>query len=416
MSDKDYKEYEDTFEDTDEEILDEFDDSSQLIDDEWEDSAEDDSVSYQDAPKKKKGSFLTIILVVVVVFAVMGFAIYRFGGGDASAPEETVSDMAVVQPVSDGQAEAPMNIQVEPGIISSGQPADTAELPAPVDGAQFPAVDQSLDAETRFPPFPDQSGEEAASLQAPAPVSVDAPVADIPAENGASATENSVSKDVVTLQPVSDFPSVDAIRKVETPADVTAGTAPVAPVPQVEVVESTPPTLVETPTVSDNTAMQAASGGDAGLKIAQDRISELERSIEKEQAAKRQYAEEIAQLKGQISRLEADLSKSASSSKSAPMLAPEFSGQQASKKAPATSSAPRTVRSSGEKLAQPKQVAVTWVLKSAQPGRAILSRKGQGDYKTVSVGDRIQGLGTILSIDRAQNGWVVVGTSGRVAE
>lgn len=60
--------------------------------------------------------------------------------------------------------------------------------------------------------------------------------------------------------------------------------------------------------------------------------------------------------------------------------------------------------------------APVWILKSAQKSRALLSREGQSDIRTVAVGDKVPGLGTILSIDQGQYGWAVIGTSGRVTE
>ena len=57
-----------------------------------------------------------------------------------------------------------------------------------------------------------------------------------------------------------------------------------------------------------------------------------------------------------------------------------------------------------------------WVLRSAQPGRAVLAQKETGDFKTVEVGDHVAGLGRIRSIQVENGRWVVRGSSGSVSQ
>ncbi len=59
---------------------------------------------------------------------------------------------------------------------------------------------------------------------------------------------------------------------------------------------------------------------------------------------------------------------------------------------------------------------VRWVLKSAQPGRAMVSRKGQVDTRVVDVGDSLTGLGQITAIHHENNRWVVRGTKGSISQ
>jgi len=72
-----------------------------------------------------------------------------------------------------------------------------------------------------------------------------------------------------------------------------------------------------------------------------------------------------------------------------------------------------------QQKAAPKKVikkAPRWVLKSAQPGKAVIAVKGSHDMKNIEVGQRVSGLGRIKSI-KVENGlWVVRGSNGRISQ
>jgi hypothetical protein len=57
-----------------------------------------------------------------------------------------------------------------------------------------------------------------------------------------------------------------------------------------------------------------------------------------------------------------------------------------------------------------------WVLRSAVPGMALISRAGSQDLQRVSVGDIVTGLGKITSIEEHDGHWVVQGASGSVSQ
>ena len=56
--------------------------------------------------------------------------------------------------------------------------------------------------------------------------------------------------------------------------------------------------------------------------------------------------------------------------------------------------------------------SVSWVLRSAQPGAAMVVPKTGGDMRTVRVGDNLSGLGRIIAIEQRGSRWVVQGTQG----
>lgn len=75
------------------------------------------------------------------------------------------------------------------------------------------------------------------------------------------------------------------------------------------------------------------------------------------------------------------------------------------------------------KTVTPKPAAAkvtAWVLRSAQPGAAMIAPKAGGDMKSVRVGDTVSGLGRIIAIEQKhqqkQGRWVVQGTTGVIAQ
>lgn len=57
-----------------------------------------------------------------------------------------------------------------------------------------------------------------------------------------------------------------------------------------------------------------------------------------------------------------------------------------------------------------------WELRAAQPGKAWVAKKGQKDIKSVSVGEKLNGLGTIHSIELVEGRWIVKGSSGTIRQ
>jgi hypothetical protein len=60
---------------------------------------------------------------------------------------------------------------------------------------------------------------------------------------------------------------------------------------------------------------------------------------------------------------------------------------------------------------------VIWVLKSAKPGQAWIAEKGSSDMRIITVGDSIDGIGSVISVGQGDDGkWVVVGRNGRISQ
>ena len=56
----------------------------------------------------------------------------------------------------------------------------------------------------------------------------------------------------------------------------------------------------------------------------------------------------------------------------------------------------------------------SWVLRSAQPGTAMVAPKAGGDMRSVKVGDTLSGVGRIVAIEKNGSQWVVRGTNGTI--
>lgn len=65
--------------------------------------------------------------------------------------------------------------------------------------------------------------------------------------------------------------------------------------------------------------------------------------------------------------------------------------------------------------AKPKAVT-KWKLQSAQEGSAVIYNPISGDLQSISVGDRVDGLGRVKSVTLVNNRWVVTGTTGKISQ
>lgn len=78
---------------------------------------------------------------------------------------------------------------------------------------------------------------------------------------------------------------------------------------------------------------------------------------------------------------------------------------------PAPRSKPKT-----DEPAKPKAVSRTWVIKAAQPGKAIIRDSKSGLTKAVEVGHTVSGIGKIIKIDKINGKWVIVGRNGKISQ
>ena len=395
------------FDESSEDSLDEvaLDDESM---DEWSEQSEETGGNGSSGKPKKKSSLIVVIIAALVVIGGGGFAFLKFSGGsadiaDAPLPDAQTSELAGLR------EETPVDPQpAEPVTPPVEQPADPASQGFMNGEVKTP---ESVDAPPALP--------EAAAMTA-----VEAPAAVPPSPEGLPPVETPQAAEVTplgSLQPVSDFPSVDLIKKADPEAAPEVVTAIVPepeptplPVPDAPPAVETVPTAVE-PTVL-NPVPDVGTDLQGKLDTAEAKVKSLEKEligvneqISSDKAANKLLSTKVNDLEAKIADLQKKLANQDISVDSGTQT-PEVVAEPA--KVKKLSAAPRVPASSRPVSRQ----SVSWELRGARPGQAMLSSRGGMDIRTVSVGDSLPGIGKILSIEQSPNGWVVKGTQGRVSQ
>lgn len=86
------------------------------------------------------------------------------------------------------------------------------------------------------------------------------------------------------------------------------------------------------------------------------------------------------------------------------------------KKAAPKKAAPKKAPTPKKAVVKKKSASATWELRAAQPGKAWVAKGGQNNMQPVVVGDSLAGIGRVTSISFNGSRWVVVGTSGQIAQ
>lgn len=397
--------------------------------DQWSDdvdlSDEGDAEQEQAPPKKKSSNLMIGVILFVAIIGVFGFMALS---GNKNAPQQAAPDAQVaIDADADSADTQDAGDTAQPNITDLKNQADQ--------GAQG---DQSVAIKAPTtpvaPPAPQQGLMENPDLlndPQNAQPSVAAPVEPAPLLTGNEPTSATPSSDVVaaispTVKPVSDFPTVDSIKKPDAGTPALTAPAPNAPVVPVAPVTTAEPVLPVPTGVQDNKSGQLQlQVNDAQTKIASlerqlaDKSAELETQKQKAATALAAASNvaptsasdaEVDALKAKISDLEEKLAaKPVKIVKEREIIAADDSSTE-----DVVQTAP--VKKAPVIAAKPKVVAKQWSLKSAGTGKAILSDKATGDLKTVRVGDSVAGLGRIVSISGGNSGWTVKGTTGSVSE
>ncbi|MDY0029749.1 MAG: hypothetical protein RBR86_07385 [Pseudobdellovibrionaceae bacterium] len=433
MADKDLQDqYEDDFDSNDSEYFDEFDDSDPAADNgDWDEMDEDIGEDYQQpAPQKKKSSFLTYVIIGVVVLGGGAFALSQMGGGeDVAGTEIADAEIPVDDVAQAASSEVPTetlgDVGASPEAPESSGSDVIAQMPIP-DPAPAPALESngvsSAPSESSFVQLtPEMQAADLAQDSTPSLPEAGGGLMTVP--DMAATQETNVPAPIVMAdeeskdQRPNDFPSVDMIKRTDKQVSVIVpqdqvsepmmpgeGGTPLSVQAESDV-PAVAPQVAPAPVVQSDASGTAPANEDimkVEMRKAVDQIAELQSTVEKQEVQQSDYLNQISDLKQQISDLEAKLARSSerAAASAATSSSKSYSAPQAT-----------TVAHSSRVEKSP-----SWILKSAQKSRALLSREGQKDIRTVSVGDKVSGLGTILSIEQSQAGWVVVGTSGRLAE
>lgn len=330
----------------------------------------DDEIDDQAAAKKQRNNLLFKAGVGVIAIGAAAFFVLR-----PSAPPQTLAPTQT--------AAMPM------APIAEAVPA--AEQPAPVAENEFDLLPPPVAAATEVQGQDYIPEDPLAWSSAPSTrkrnTDTTAPVAATETEQPATANADPLAwagdaAAVETAQPVAETTAVVADA---APVDATApaaAPAPVASTPQVGALEERLGVIEQAlATIEDNAVTKA------DLASLQDSIAKLQQQLESQPA------------KTATSK-QADTPKITSATKK-PAVKRQPVATPAKKAAPAAVAAP----------------SKSWVLNAAKPGMAWVSERGTKEFRTVSVGDTLPGIGRITSIDVGGNGlWVVVGTNGRISQ
>src|SRR3990167_1338194 len=259
--------------------------------DQWSDDADlgddEDSASEQAPPAKKKTSNLTIaIILVVAVVGVFGFMVLKGNSGDV--PQPSAENQAAVAIDADAAMTPPVTQADQSNITDLKNQADqdnqgdqTANITPPTPAAVADEPPQGL---MDNPNLMDSNAKADVSPADAKPI-----VGSVPATSGADQTSAVPSEEVVnaispTVKPVSDFPTVDSIKKPDSaPVPVMTGaTGSVDVDPSVE---------------QSNKAAELKAQSDA----AQAEISHLEKKISDQAAELEAQKQAVAKATAQAS-------------------------------------------------------------------------------------------------------------------
>lgn len=234
-----------------------------------------------------------------------------------------------------------------------------------------------------------------------------------------------------------------------SPVEVTAPSAPPMPAP-IEQVEEAPPSQPEN--IQDSPRMMDETGAQATIRMPKADIllkspaSDAPLSPQQplatgpDDAAVVQLSDKIDQLMERLDKIEGDmvavgdlkesvrvlekkvasLSSVKESAGKKPVAEQEKSISSAVVPVPTVAPVPEIASSRAPVVLQKAPVEensrTSWILKGAQPGRAMVSRVGENDMRTVEIGSVLAGIGQVTDISYQDGRWVVTGTKGRITQ
>ena len=371
--------------------------------DDWDDAAlsEPSGVATPQANKTLIYGILGVVLLVVFFIAWQGLSSLFGGGSDASqmvqaeVEKENVQtqDTFVVNDVADAIDAPPM-----PMPITNDAPDETAafiEMPASKDPAvPAPALTPLPNFEDtgEMPMLPSLDNEEetAGLFEEPAPVFIPASVLPkVEEDHTLGQVEDTVPASVVAEAIV---PTIEEKSMVSLSSDEV-------------VVDS----------VIDNEQLQNLNAAlDEKSALFEVQISQIRTRLDDHDGAMVEIMASLQRIEAELKSQKADIhavrekAASVSASKKAVVSVPK---KLTSKKKVVNSQVrnPILYERSAEK-------AKIWVLKSAQPGKAIVAEAGTNYLRSVEVGASLPGLGKVTSISNVSGRWVVQGTQGRITQ
>lgn len=378
------------------------------------------------AREKKSGGGLLTGLVAIVLLGGGSFYAYQSGLIPGVGPGSSGAGESIMPSLTDAEDVASPDVAQDmppmPDLSTANETGDAIQDVPLEDSFQDSETALAVTSDDALTPMPESAGNDALELAPLDPAQDEIAIAQIAEKDGMPAPDATQAADGKLQDGVMALPGLqEASEEAAFPAgqDESADSS-------FELDEST--LLGETEKTPDSAASPTAPPVEAAaedidpLSDISDELSVTETteiapaepagSAGLETAAPIKPAEETAKAHSASEQPVADDSKAdAAASKPAPEVASQPESQ--------ATSAPKPVESAkvaeAPKAAKPA-VVPSWSLKSAKPGVAVLYDKRTGDVKTVGVGDRVSGLGTIKSVSKIDGKWVVQGTAGKVRQ
>lgn len=353
-------------------------------------------------PRKKKSGSFNLIVIVLGVLLFVGFVYFKM-----AAPTNKPEMLVTEAPITD---EAPTEQATAPDAASEAESASAPAVPEGTAATEQPATATS-----------EASEEAKAAEQAMTPMpnftidTSDASSATVTAEPGAQQPEiiqAEVEPEQATVPQSEQTPdqAVVPVQPNDQPDDMA-----VAPVP-----DSTD-TPVPAMTIESQLDVPNETVSDDRLQKIESEMSALRTAVETQAQHEGSSAELLDQLKALNTRLDR-LENRVAETKAVPATPV--------KKAEKPAAGPHPKETSSEKdpsagwtvtTVLPDESATSssgspYRLKAVSKGKAYLSQPGHSGLVTARVGDQIEGLGRILSIEQTSGRWVVTGTVGRVRQ
>ena len=351
--------------------LDDFDDD--LGDESWDDF--DDEIDQPDMPvttQKNKTFAQKYFYVIIALVVLVGAGL--FGGAQFmknNAPSVTEAQSVMPAPEN---VEAPALPTGDQFAMLDGE-ADLPPMPTPMETEIAPPVEEAVmnydAADTESEPQEKEPYDPLAEIEdtlTPIPGLSD--TSEDPEENFATAQNTLEEEEVIALEPLTDEQKVDLLLPPESDTQTT------------ETEANEQPILLET-----DEARQ-----------------ELEAVTQSLTAEINEKDEMIASLNTMINELQSRIKTL--ETQATDQNRTESAASPAEPKAPAQKPVPEAQ----------KTQSVKWIMRSAQPGQAMISREGSNDLFSVQIGETIKGLGKITAIEQENDRWVIRGTQNSVTQ
>lgn len=419
-----------------------YDDTSlddDLADESWDNNYEDDTQGETDegggdqpAPKKKKGGLFNIILIMIVALGGGGFMYLKFGGSPAApvapAPLESSAEPNVAQIPPSSQTPDPV---VAPAVTQVDQAVTDGPLlpePAAPDTLLVETEDQSEAAlSTQGEPptlaLSDPVGQQPVEVASEPPMP--SPISELPDSAASAPTDFKPSlpsaQDIMLAKPVSqDIAAPVPEESGEAAAQALASGDSLKAVDQklsvlLARMDSFEGRIANLETGLHQMSSKIGGGSDSAQMIAsmKDTLAALEDKVNTLASAPVAEPPAPASVKTKTPTQSPTETDSTEAQAEAPVFVP------AQPDRPDPTEVEQAVSSPSQQAVVERPAVTTrisppkaegWILRSAQPGTAMVASKVTGDMRSVKVGDSLPGIGKINSIELQNGRWVVKGS------